>query len=103
VQLCMYIHVYLCVRILLVCVRVCVLTYNMSFVFDTVYCARGGGGHLHSKWVRMCVNKIEHKGLFFNRDRVTRVTRLGYGIRPKMAKMGCFFLSNLEKGTFPKF
>jgi hypothetical protein len=46
------------------------------------------GDHLDSKWVRMCVNKIENKGLFFNSDRVTRVTstRLGYGIRPKMAK-----------------
>jgi hypothetical protein len=60
------------------------------------------GGHLGSKWVRMCVNKIEYTCLFLNSDRVTRVTRLGYGIRPKMAKRGCFFLSSLEKGTFPK-
>jgi hypothetical protein len=43
----------------------------------------GGGGHLDSKWVRMCINKIEYKGLFLNSD---RVTRLGYGIRPKWRK-----------------
>jgi hypothetical protein len=51
----------------------------------------GGGGHLDSKWVRMYVNKIEYKGLFLNSDRVTRVNRLGYAIRPKIAKGGTFF------------
>jgi hypothetical protein len=46
--------------------------------------------------------QIEYKGMFLNSDRVTRVTRLGYGIRPKMAKRGCFKKNSLAKGPFPK-
>jgi hypothetical protein len=62
------------------------------------------GGHLDSNCVRMCVHKIEYKGMFLNSDRVTRVTRLGYGIRPKMAKRGCFFSKVvLKRVHFRKF
>jgi hypothetical protein len=56
------------------------------------------GGHLYLKWVRMYVKKIEYKGMFLNSDQVTRVTQLGYGIRPKLAKGGCFFQKWSWKG-----
>jgi hypothetical protein len=38
----------------------------------------------------------------FDRELVTRVTRLGYEIRYKIVKRGAFFQSSLEKGTFLK-
>jgi hypothetical protein len=36
-------------------------------------------------------NKIEYNGDVFDRELVTRDIRLGYAIKPKMAKRGCAF------------
>jgi hypothetical protein len=47
--------------------------------------------------------QIEYKGLFLNSDRVTRVTRLGYGIRLKMAEKGAFSKVVLKRVHFRKF
>jgi hypothetical protein len=62
----------------------------------------GPGGSLGLEVGTHVRQQIELKGGVFYMELVARVTRLGYVIRPKMAKRGSFFKISLEKGTFLK-